>query len=216
MKRAKTQKCTSCRLQQQLQEIIVSLREVTSKSFLSSVHSPAVLEIEAAVVIQWHKESSVSSARKTSEMTILKSPGLRQTDHLSTVCPSQVFFAEDVGSNKGAIIGLMVGGVVIATVIVITLVMLRKKQYTSIHHGVIEVRNSWPAYKLLPHGGQSAACERHAVCARVSSGYTQHVSSPVWQSVQMWREILTKYNQSKVCFFLCFFNYPHLSFQNLH
>lgn len=54
----------------------------------------------------------------------------------------QVFFAEDVGSNKGAIIGLMVGGVVIATVIVITLVMLRKKQYTSIHHGVIEVRNS--------------------------------------------------------------------------
>ncbi|XP_013884753.1 amyloid beta A4 protein isoform X2 [Austrofundulus limnaeus] len=50
-----------------------------------------------------------------------------------------VFFAEDVGSNKGAIIGLMVGGVVIATIIVITLVMLRKKQYTSIHHGVIEV-----------------------------------------------------------------------------
>ncbi|GLD67407.1 amyloid beta A4 protein, partial [Lates japonicus] len=50
-----------------------------------------------------------------------------------------VFFAEDVGSNKGAISGLMVGGVVIATVIVITLVMLRKKQYTSIHHGVIEV-----------------------------------------------------------------------------
>ncbi|XP_036396035.1 amyloid-beta A4 protein-like isoform X2 [Megalops cyprinoides] len=50
-----------------------------------------------------------------------------------------VFFAEDVGSNKGAIIGLMVGGVVIATVIVITLVMLRKKQNTSIHHGVIEV-----------------------------------------------------------------------------
>ncbi|XP_039861792.1 amyloid-beta A4 protein-like isoform X2 [Simochromis diagramma] len=50
-----------------------------------------------------------------------------------------VFFANDAGSNKGAIIGLMVGGVVIATVIVITLVMLRKKQYTSIHHGVIEV-----------------------------------------------------------------------------
>ncbi|XP_043927289.1 amyloid-beta precursor protein isoform X2 [Protopterus annectens] len=50
-----------------------------------------------------------------------------------------VFFAEDVSSNKGAIIGLMVGGVVIATVIVITLMMLRKKQYTSIHHGVVEV-----------------------------------------------------------------------------
>lgn len=54
----------------------------------------------------------------------------------------KVFFAEDVGSNKGAIIGLMVGGVVIATVIVITLVMLKKKQYTSIHHGVVEV-NKW-------------------------------------------------------------------------
>eukprot|EP00061_Rhincodon_typus_P012761 g38682.t1 len=51
----------------------------------------------------------------------------------------KVFFPEDVGSNKGAIIGLMVGGVVIATVIVITLVMLKKKQYTSIHHGVVEV-----------------------------------------------------------------------------
>ncbi|XP_051982460.1 LOW QUALITY PROTEIN: amyloid-beta A4 protein-like [Xyrauchen texanus] len=50
-----------------------------------------------------------------------------------------VFFAEDVSSNKGAIIGLMVGGVVIATIIIITLVMLRKKQYTSIHHGIIEV-----------------------------------------------------------------------------
>ncbi|TRZ03506.1 hypothetical protein DNTS_007030 [Danionella cerebrum] len=50
-----------------------------------------------------------------------------------------MFLAEDMGTNKGAIIGLMVGGVVIATVIVITLIMLRKKQYTSIHHGVIEV-----------------------------------------------------------------------------
>ncbi len=55
---------------------------------------------------------------------------------------NQMFLAEDMGSNKGAIIGLMVGGVVIATVIVITLVMLRKKQYTSIHHGVIEVRHN--------------------------------------------------------------------------
>ncbi|KAB5577024.1 hypothetical protein PHYPO_G00205230 [Pangasianodon hypophthalmus] len=50
-----------------------------------------------------------------------------------------VFFADDVSSNKGAIIGLMVGGVVIATIIVITLIMLRKKQYSSIRHGVIEV-----------------------------------------------------------------------------
>uniref|UniRef100_A0A8C9WSX7 Amyloid-beta A4 protein n=1 Tax=Scleropages formosus TaxID=113540 RepID=A0A8C9WSX7_SCLFO len=50
-----------------------------------------------------------------------------------------VFFAEDMGSNKGAVIGLMVGGVVIATIIITTLVMLRKKQYTFIHHGIVEV-----------------------------------------------------------------------------
>ncbi|KPP58036.1 ATP synthase-coupling factor 6, mitochondrial-like, partial [Scleropages formosus] len=49
-----------------------------------------------------------------------------------------VFFAEDMGSNKGAVIGLMVGGVVIATIIITTLVMLRKKQYTFIHHGIVE------------------------------------------------------------------------------
>ena len=61
-----------------------------------------------------------------------------------------MFFAEDVGSNKGAIIGLMVGGVVIATVIVITLVMLKKKQYTSIHHGVVEVRKDYQA-QLVSH-----------------------------------------------------------------
>lgn len=61
-----------------------------------------------------------------------------------------MFFAEDVGSNKGAIIGLMVGGVVIATVIVITLVMLKKKQYTSIHHGVVEVRKDFQAQLVSP------------------------------------------------------------------
>lgn len=61
-----------------------------------------------------------------------------------------MFFAEDVGSNKGAIIGLMVGGVVIATVIVITLVMLKKKQYTSIHHGVVEVRKGFQAQLVSP------------------------------------------------------------------
>ncbi|XP_070979683.1 amyloid-beta A4 protein-like isoform X1 [Oncorhynchus clarkii lewisi] len=65
--------------------------------------------------------------------------GERQSASYGVHHQKLVFFAEDVGSNKGAIIGLMVGGVVIATVIVITLIMLRKKQYTSIHHGVIEV-----------------------------------------------------------------------------
>lgn len=70
----------------------------------------------------------------------------------------KVFFAEDVGSNKGAIIGLMVGGVVIATVIVITLVMLKKKQYTSIHHGVVEVGR--------PEGLSARMSERKDVQAR--------------------------------------------------
>lgn len=69
-----------------------------------------------------------------------------------------MFFAEDVGSNKGAIIGLMVGGVVIATVIVITLVMLKKKQYTSIHHGVVEVGR--------PEGLLARMSERKDVQAR--------------------------------------------------
>ncbi|CAL8268590.1 unnamed protein product [Lota lota] len=80
------------------------------------------------------------SALKPEEMPEVRmDPEDRQGTGYAVHHQKQVFFAEDVGSNKGAIIGLMVGGVVIATVIVITLVMLRKKQYTSIHHGVIEV-----------------------------------------------------------------------------
>uniref|UniRef100_A0A3B1J088 Amyloid-beta A4 protein n=1 Tax=Astyanax mexicanus TaxID=7994 RepID=A0A3B1J088_ASTMX len=80
-----------------------------------------------------HPESFNQANTDNHEVANGVSDGL--TDNLSI----QVFYAEDMGSNKGAIIGLMVGGVVIATVIVITLIMLRKKQYTSIHHGVIEV-----------------------------------------------------------------------------
>ncbi|XP_040194770.1 amyloid-beta precursor protein isoform X3 [Rana temporaria] len=71
---------------------------------------------------------------KTEEISEVKMDAGYEVHHQKLV-----FFAEEVGSNKGAIIGLMVGGVVIATVIVITLVMLKKRQYTSIHHGVVEV-----------------------------------------------------------------------------
>uniref|UniRef100_A0A8C5CPF1 Amyloid-beta A4 protein n=1 Tax=Gadus morhua TaxID=8049 RepID=A0A8C5CPF1_GADMO len=94
-----------------------------------------------------HPESFNNQANTQNQVTGMKMevvPELRmekedrQTD-FEVHHQKLVFFAEDVGSNKGAIIGLMVGGVVIATIIVITLVMLRKKQYTSIHHGVIEV-----------------------------------------------------------------------------
>lgn len=80
------------------------------------------------------------SAMQPEEMPeVRKETEERQSAGYEVYHEKLVFFAKDVGSNKGAIIGLMVGGVVIATVIVITLVMLRKKQYTSIHHGVIEV-----------------------------------------------------------------------------
>lgn len=67
-----------------------------------------------------------------------------------------------MGSNKGAIIGLMVGGVVIATVIVITLVMLKKKQYTSIHHGVVEVGKGYRAkLRLREWRWQQCAVNNH-------------------------------------------------------
>uniref|UniRef100_A0A3P9ADV3 Amyloid-beta A4 protein n=1 Tax=Esox lucius TaxID=8010 RepID=A0A3P9ADV3_ESOLU len=79
------------------------------------------------------------SALKPEEFPEVRMEKERQSSSYQVHHEKLVFFAEDVGSNKGAIIGLMVGGVVIATVIVITLIMLRKKQYTSIHHGVIEV-----------------------------------------------------------------------------
>ncbi|XP_071197134.1 amyloid-beta A4 protein-like isoform X1 [Salvelinus alpinus] len=81
----------------------------------------------------------VSALRPEEFPEVRMEKGERQSASYEVHHQKLVFFAEDVGSNKGAIIGLMVGGVVIATVIVITLIMLRKKQYTSIHHGVIEV-----------------------------------------------------------------------------
>ncbi|XP_045909454.1 amyloid-beta A4 protein-like isoform X2 [Micropterus dolomieu] len=78
--------------------------------------------------------------RPVSAMTPEEMPEVRKETEERQSAGYEVYHEKlDVGSNKGAIIGLMVGGVVIATVIVITLVMLRKKQYTSIHHGVIEV-----------------------------------------------------------------------------
>ncbi|XP_034088333.1 amyloid-beta A4 protein-like isoform X2 [Gymnodraco acuticeps] len=86
-----------------------------------------------------HPTRPVSPLKPEEMPKVRKDTDERQSAGYEVNPQKLVFFAEDVGSNKGAIIGLMVGGVVIATVIVITLVMLRKKQYTSIHHGVIEV-----------------------------------------------------------------------------
>ncbi|XP_032756383.1 amyloid-beta precursor protein isoform X6 [Rattus rattus] len=103
-----------------------------------------------------------------------------------------VFFAEDVGSNKGAIIGLMVGGIVIATVIVITLVMLKKKQYTSIHHGVVEVG------KL---GGLSA---RRSQGRTYSPGSTLNIiQGPPRRKTASFHG-----SQATAIFLLCFFVHP--------
>nr|XP_031299233.1 amyloid-like protein 2 isoform X2 [Camelus dromedarius] len=46
---------------------------------------------------------------------------------------------EDFGLSSSALIGLLVIAVAIATVIVVSLVMLRKRQYGSISHGIVEV-----------------------------------------------------------------------------
>nr|BAE91450.1 unnamed protein product [Macaca fascicularis] len=45
---------------------------------------------------------------------------------------------EDFSLSSSALIGLLVIAVAIATVIVISLVMLRKRQYGTISHGIVE------------------------------------------------------------------------------
>uniref|UniRef100_H9G777 Uncharacterized protein n=1 Tax=Anolis carolinensis TaxID=28377 RepID=H9G777_ANOCA len=47
---------------------------------------------------------------------------------------------DDFSFSSSALIGLLVIAVAIATVIVISLVMLRKGQYGTISHGIVEVR----------------------------------------------------------------------------
>ena len=46
---------------------------------------------------------------------------------------------EDFSLSSSALIGLLVVAVAIATIIVISLVMLRRRQYGSISHGIVEV-----------------------------------------------------------------------------
>lgn len=46
---------------------------------------------------------------------------------------------EDFSFGSSALIGLLVIAVAIATVIVISLVLLRKRQYGTISHGIVEV-----------------------------------------------------------------------------
>ncbi|KFP04511.1 Amyloid-like 2, partial [Calypte anna] len=51
----------------------------------------------------------------------------------------QKYFCGELESSDSALIGLLVIAVAIATVIVISLVMLRKRQYGTISHGIVEV-----------------------------------------------------------------------------
>lgn len=60
----------------------------------------------------------------------------------SLLCLSQESYrplGEDFSFGSSALIGLLVIAVAIATVIVISLVLLRKRQYGTISHGIVEV-----------------------------------------------------------------------------
>lgn len=70
---------------------------------------------------------------------------------------------EDFSLSSSALIGLLVIAVAIATVIVISLVMLRKRQYGTISHGIVEVSApASPSWGLLSAGG---ACWGSDVCS---------------------------------------------------
>uniref|UniRef100_A0A4W6CF46 Amyloid beta (A4) precursor-like protein 2 n=1 Tax=Lates calcarifer TaxID=8187 RepID=A0A4W6CF46_LATCA len=56
-----------------------------------------------------------------------------------SVCGSYRPLGEDFSFGSSALIGLLVIAVAIATVIVISLVLLRKRQYGTISHGIVEV-----------------------------------------------------------------------------
>ncbi|XP_055437145.1 amyloid beta precursor like protein 2 isoform X3 [Bubalus kerabau] len=55
---------------------------------------------------------------------------------------------EDFSLSSSALIGLLVVAVAIATIIVISLVMLRRRQYGSISHGIVEVVGFWSWRRL--------------------------------------------------------------------
>ncbi|RXN16617.1 amyloid beta A4 isoform X1 [Labeo rohita] len=123
-------------LQREQQEMSAQLANLQSDVRLTSGVS-AVEPVDARPIPDRGLPTRPVSGLKPEDIPELRMEA--EERHSEVYHQKLVFFAEDVSSNKGAIIGLMVGGVVIATIIVITLVMLRKKQYTSIHHGIIEV-----------------------------------------------------------------------------
>lgn len=60
---------------------------------------------------------------------------------LSSLQDNDNSLRDDFSFSSSALIGLLVIAVAIATVIVISLVMLRKRQYGTISHGIVEVRS---------------------------------------------------------------------------
>lgn len=56
------------------------------------------------------------------------------------VCPQQPDALETF--NRGAMVGLLVVAVAIAMVMVISLLLVRRKPYGTISHGIVEVRNA--------------------------------------------------------------------------
>ncbi|KFO87364.1 Amyloid-like 2, partial [Buceros rhinoceros silvestris] len=99
---------------------------------------PALPENEVGCVC-----SSLMGSQGVSERRVTSSPsrnvGLTESarDHAG-LCVSPCVLVFDIFSSS-ALIGLLVIAVAIATVIVISLVMLRKRQYGTISHGIVEV-----------------------------------------------------------------------------
>ncbi|XP_062407747.1 amyloid-like protein 2 isoform X3 [Sardina pilchardus] len=69
------------------------------------------------------------------EERIINSKGSKGSDKVESFRP----LGEDFSFGSSALIGLLVIAVAIATVIVISLVLLRKRQYGTISHGIVEV-----------------------------------------------------------------------------
>lgn len=65
--------------------------------------------------------------------------------------------------NHGAMVGLLVVAVAIAMVMVISLLLVRRKPYGTISHGIVEVRRSAWSY---PHAGFLT----HQPCAQPRCG----------------------------------------------
>ncbi|XP_024895348.1 amyloid-like protein 2 isoform X2 [Pteropus alecto] len=79
---------------------------------------------------------------------------------------------EDFSLSSSALIGLLVIAVAIATVIVVSLVMLRKRQYGTISHGIVEVSN-WAFFQLGPE--LASVCSLPFGALRMSSVCTSWV-----------------------------------------